>query len=123
MNVDYQLTAGIGSAIVAEKNEDGWYTTVRNGEVNRGDLVTDERRNRTFEVIGFGAPFHVAEVCIGQPEDDYCETVIIDCQEAVRNFDSYTTMVVCQAFLKPVCRLHGASPPCDVTLALASGWR
>lgn len=123
MNVDYQLTAGVGSAIIAEQNEDGWYTTVRNGDLNRGDRVTDEHRDQTFEVIGFGAPFHVAEVRIGQPGDDCCTTVIIDRDEAARNFDSYATLVVCQAFLKPVGCLHGAGLPCDSPFALASGWR
>ena len=56
MSVDYQLIAGIDSVFRAEKNEDGWYTLVRDGEVKRGDLVTDKYRNLTFEVTGFGAP-------------------------------------------------------------------
>ena len=53
MSVDYQLIAGIDSVVKAEKSEDGWYTIVRDGEVKRGDLLTDKYQNLTFEVTGF----------------------------------------------------------------------
>ena len=122
MSIDYQLNAGVDSVINAEKSEDGWYTIVRDGEVKRGDLVTNKHLNRTFEVIGLGAPFYVAEICIADVEDGYCTTVIIDHHEAVLNFDSYETIEVCQAFLKPVCHLRGVQQQNDIHIALASGW-
>ena len=126
MNVDYQLRAGIDSAIKAENDGDYWSMIVREGEVKTGDLVTslaaDERHPRTFEVIGLGAPFHLAEVCIEDPEDNYCMTVTLDCQEAVQNFDRYEKVAVCQAFLKPASHHCDPQPQNDSHIALASGW-
>ena len=126
MNVDYQLRAGIDSAIKAENDGDYWSMIVREGEVKTGDLVTnlaaDERHPRTFEVIGLGAPFHLAEVCIEDPEDNYCMTVTLDCQEAVQNFDRYEKVAVCQAFLKPASHHRDPQPQNDSHIALASGW-
>lgn len=123
MSVDYQLIAGIDSAHRAEKNEDGWYTIVRDGEVQRGNLVTDEYRNLTFEVTGFGAPFYVAEVRIEDAEAGYDSSVIIDYREAVNNFDSFETITVCPAFLEPVvCQIHGIQRQRDMPVALAAGW-
>lgn len=123
MSIDYQLIAGIDSAIQAEQGEDGWYTIVRDGEVRTGDLVTDRRRDRTFEVTGLGAPFYVAEVPIEDPASGYCTTVVIDYHEAVRNFVHYETIEVCQAFLEPVRHLHGADQQRDDPIALAQGRR
>lgn len=126
MNVDYQLRAGIDSAIKAENDGDYWSMIVREGEVKTGDLVTnlaaDERHPRTFEVIGLGAPFHLAEVYIEDPEDNYCMTVTLDCQEAVQNFDRYEKVAVCQAFLKPASHHCDPQPQNDSHIALASGW-
>ena len=123
MSVDYQLIAGIDSVLRAEKNEDGWYTIVRDGEVTQGDLVTDKYRNLTFEVTGFGAPFYVAEIRIVDAQDGYDSSVIIDYNEAVSNFDSFEKIVVCQAFLEPVvCHLHSVRQQRDMPVALASGW-
>ncbi len=123
MSVDYQLIAGIDSAFRAEKNEDGWYTIVRDGEVKRGDLVTDKYRNLTFAVTGFGAPFYVAEIRIMDAEEGYDSTVIIDYHEAVGNFDRFEKIAVCQAFLEPVvCHLHSVRQQRDMPVALASGW-
>lgn len=122
MNVDYQLRAGVDSAIKAERDGDHWSMIVRDGEVKTGDLVTDERHPRTFEVIGLGAPFHLAEVCIEDPEDHYRMTVTLDCQEAVQNFDRYEKIAVCQAFLKPASHHCDPQPQNDSHIALASGW-
>lgn len=122
MNVDYQLRAGIDSAIEAENDGDYWSMIVRDGEVKTGDLVTDERHPQTFEVIGLGAPFHLAEVYVEDPEDNYCMTVTLDCQEAVQNFDRYEKIAVCQAFLKPTSRHCNLQPQNDSHIALASGW-
>lgn len=122
MNVDYLLTAGAGSALRVEQDGDNWYAIVRDGEVNVGDLVADEYHSRAFEVIGFGAPFYVAEVYIKDAEDNYHTTITIDHHEAVRNFDSYETIEVCQAFLRPVCHHHGNQQQNDNHIALASGW-
>ena len=89
MSVDYQLIAGIDSAVTAEKSEDGWYTIVRDGEAQLGELVTDKYRDLTYKVTGFGAPFYVAEVRIEDAEEGYYSSVIIDYHEAVNNFDRY----------------------------------
>ena len=51
MSVDYQLIAGIDSAVTAEKSEDGWYTIVRDGEVQLGELVTDKYRDLTSLLV------------------------------------------------------------------------
>ena len=123
MNLDYQLNAGTDSVVIAEKSGNDWYTIVRDGEVKGGDQLTDKRRAQTFEVIGFGAPFYVAEVCIEDAETDYYTTIIIDHHEAVRNYVSYETIAVCQAFLKPVCHNSGDQQQNDSYIALASGWR
>ena len=122
MSVDYQLIAGIDSAHRAEKNEDGWYTIVRDGEVNRGDLVTDKYRNLTFEVTGFGAPFYVAEIRIEDAEEGYYSSVVIDYHEAVNNYDSFETITVCLAFLEPVRQLRSVQRQRDMPVALAAGW-
>ena len=122
MSVNYQLIAGIDSVQRAEKNEDGWYTIVRDGEVNRGDLVTDKYRNLTFAVTGFGAPFYVAEIRIEDAEAGYFSSVVIDYHEAVGNFDRFEKIAVCQAFLEPVRHLHGVQQQRDMSVALAAGW-
>ena len=122
MSVDYQLIAGIDSVHRAEKNEDGWYTLVRDGEVNRGDLVTDKYRDLTFEVTGFGAPFYVAEIRIEDAEEGYYSAVVIDYHEAVNNFDSFEKMTVCLAFLEPVRHLRCVQRQRDMPVALAAGW-
>ena len=122
MSVDYQLIAGIDSVCKAEKSEDGWYTIVRDGEVKRGDLLTDKYRNLTFKVAGFGAPFYVAEVRIEDAEEGYYSSVIIDYHEAVSNFDRYEKIAVCQAFLEPVRHLRRVQQQRDIPVALAAGW-
>ena len=122
MSVNYQLIAGIDSVRRAEKNEDGWYTIVRDGEVERGDLVTDKYRNLTFAVKGFGAPFYVAEIRIEDAEEGYFSSVIIDYHEAVNNFDRFEKIAVCQAFLEPVRHLHSVQQQRGVPVALAAGW-
>ena len=122
MSVDYQLIAGIDSVVKAEKSEDGWYTIVRDGEVKRGDLLTDKYQNLTFEVTGFGALFYVAEIRIEDAEEGYYSSVIIDYHEAVGNFDRFEKIAVCQAFLKPVCHLRGVQQQNDMPIAIASGW-
>ena len=123
MSIDYQLIAGIDSAFWAEKNEDGWYTIVRDGEVRRGDLVTDQRRDLTFEVMGFGAPFYVADIRIEDADAGYFSSVIVDHHEAVNNFDSFGKITACLAFLKPVRQLHSVQQQRDMPFALAAGWR
>ena len=122
MSVDYQLIAGIDSAHRAEKNEDGWYTIVRDGEVNRGDLVHDKYRGLTFEVTGFGASFYVAEIRIEDAEEGYYSSVVIDYHEAVNNFDSFEQITVCLAFLEPVRHLRSVQRQRDMPVALAAGW-
>lgn len=122
MSVDYQLIAGIDSAHRAEKNEDGWYTIVRDGEVNRGDLVNDKYRDLTFEVTGFGAPFYVAEIRIEDTQEGYCSSVVIDYHEAVNNFDSFEKITVCLAFLEPVRHLRSVQRQRGAPVALAAGW-
>ena len=122
MSVDYQLIAGIDSAHRAEKNEDGWYTIVRDGEVDRGDLVTDKYRDLTFEVTGFGAPFYVAEIRIEDAEEGYYSSVVIDYHDAVNNFDSFEKITVCLAFLEPVRHLRSVQRQRDKSIALAAGW-
>ena len=122
MSVDYQLIAGIDSAVTAEKSEDGWYTIVRDGEAQLGELVTDKYRDLTFKVIGFGAPFYVAEVRIEDAEEGYYSSVIIDYHEAVNNFDRFEKIAVCQAFLEPVRHLRRVQQQRDMPVALAAGW-
>ena len=122
MSVDYQLIAGIDSAVTAEKSEDGWYTIVRDGEAQLGELVTDKYRDLTYKVIGFGAPFYVAEVRIEDAEEGYYSSVIIDYHEAVNNFDRFEKIAVCQAFLEPVRHLRRVQQQRDMTVALAAGW-
>ena len=122
MSVDYQLIAGIDSVVKAEKSEDGWYTIVRDGEVKRGDLLTDKYQNLTFEVTGFGALFYVAEIRIEDAEEGYFSSVVIDYHEAVNNFDSFEKITVCQAFLEPVRHLRRVQQQRDMPVALASGW-
>ena len=122
MSVDYQLIAGIDSAVTAEKSEDGWYTIVRDGEVQLGELVTDKYRDLTFKVAGFGAPFYVAEVRIEDAEEGYYSSVVIDYHEAVNNFDSFEKITICQAFLEPVRHLRRVQQQRDMPVALAAGW-
>ena len=122
MSVDYQLIAGIDSAVTAEKSEDGWYTIVRDGEAQLGELVTDKYRDLTYKVIGFGAPFYVAEVRIEDAEEGYYSSVIIDYHEAVNNFDRFEKIAVCQAFLEPVRHLRRVQQQRDMPVALAAGW-
>ena len=122
MSVDYQLIAGIDSAVTAEKSEDGWYTIVRDGEAQLGELVTDKYRDLTYKVIGFGAPFYVAEVRIKDAEEGYYSSVIIDYHEAVNNFDRFEKIAVCQAFLEPVRHLRRVQQQRDMPVALAAGW-
>ena len=122
MSVDYQLIAGIDSAPRAERNEDGWYTIVRDGKVERGDRITDRYRDMTFEITGFGAPFHVAGIRIEDEEAGYFSSVIIDYFDAVNNFDSFEKITACLAFLKPVRQLHSVQRQHEMPLALAAGW-
>ena len=122
MSVNYQLIAGIDSAVTAEKSEDGWYTIVRDGEAQLGELVTDKYRDLTYKVIGFGAPFYVAEVRIEDAEEGYYSSVIIDYHEAVNNFDRFEKIAVCQAFLEPVRHLRRVQQQRDMPVALAAGW-
>ena len=122
MSVNYQLIAGIDSAVTAEKSEDGWYTIVRDGEAQLGELVTDKYRDLTYKVIGFGAPFYVAEVRIKDAEEGYYSSVIIDYHEAVNNFDRFEKIAVCQAFLEPVRHLRRVQQQRDMPVALAAGW-
>ena len=122
MSVDYQLIAGIDSAVTAEKSEDGWYTIVRDGEAQLGELVTDKYRDLTYKVTGFGAPFYVAEVRIEDAEEGYYSSVIIDYHEAVNNFDRFEKIAVCLAFLEPVRHLRRVQQQRDIPVALAAGW-
>ena len=122
MSVNYQLIAGIDSAHRAERNEDGWYTIVRDGEARPGDLITDGYRDMTFEVKGFGAPFRVAEIRIKDAEEGYFSYVIIDYHEAVNNFDSFEEITACLAFLEPVRQLRSVQRQHEIPLALAAGW-
>ncbi len=122
MSVDYQLIAGIDSAHRAERNEDGWYTIVRDGEVKPGDLITDSYRDMTFEVKGFGAPFCVAEIRIEDAEEGYFSSVIVDYFDAVNNVDSFEKITACLAFLEPVRQLRSVQQQHEMPLALAAGW-
>ncbi len=122
MSVDYQLIAGIDSAHRVERNEDGWYTIVRDGEVEPGHLINDRYREMTFEVKGFGAPFRVAEIRIEDAKEGYCSTVVVDYADAVNNFDSFEEITVCLAFLEPVRQLRSVQQQREMPLALVAGW-
>ena len=122
MSVNYQLIAGIDSAPRAERNEDGWYTIVRDGEAKSGDLITDRYRDMTFEVKGFGAPFRVAEIRIEDAEDGTFSSVIGDYFDAVNNVDSFEEITACLAFLEPLRQLRSVQQQRELPLALAAGW-